>query len=121
PSSTSPSTSGEVVSASAWTNAQPASRWSCRPDQRGDVTAAGRRRLALVHYTAAPVTGGVEAVLAAHARLLRRAGHDVRVVAGRGDCELVPELDSRHPEVEQLTSRLAAGRFDDAAFERLRT
>jgi mannosylglucosylglycerate synthase len=74
-----------------------------------------RRKLALVHYTAAPITGGVESVLAAHARLLREAGHDVRVVAGRGDAELVPEVDSRHPEVEALSRRLARG--DDAAPE----
>jgi hypothetical protein len=61
---------------------------------------ARRARLALLHYTAAPVTGGVEAIMATHARLLREAGHDVRVIAGRGDAELVPEADSRHPEVE---------------------
>jgi glycosyltransferase involved in cell wall biosynthesis len=67
------------------------------------------------------VTGGVEAILGAHARLLRKAGHDVRLVAGRGDCSLVPELDSRHPQVEKLTGELAAGRFDEATFERLET
>jgi len=73
------------------------------------------RKLALIHYTASPVTGGVESVMAEHARLLRAAGHDVRVVAGRGDAELVPELDSRHPEVEAVARRLARG--DDAAPE----
>jgi len=71
-----------------------------------------RRKLALIHYTASPVTGGVEAVLAVHARLLREAGHDVLLVAGRGDAELVPEVDSRHPDVEAVTRRLAQG--DDA-------
>jgi mannosylglucosylglycerate synthase len=74
-----------------------------------------RRSLALIHYTASPVTGGVESILAVHARLLREAGHDVRVVAGRGDAELVPEVDSRHPEVEAVARRLAQG--DDAAPE----
>jgi len=54
----------------------------------------------------------VEAILAAQADLLRGAGHDVRVLAGRGDAELIPELDSRHPEVELVTRALAAG--DDA-------
>src|SRR5215470_14167417 len=73
------------------------------------------RRLALLHYTAAPVTGGVESVLSAHAHLLREAGHDVRVIAGRGDAELVPEVDSRHPEVEAVSRRL--GRGDDGAPE----
>ncbi|HXM57194.1 MAG TPA: glycosyltransferase family 4 protein [Candidatus Dormibacteraeota bacterium] len=79
------------------------------------MTGAGRSRLALVHYTASPVTGGVESVLAVHARLLAGAGHDVRVIAGRGDAELVREVDSRHPEVERVARRLAAG--DDAAAE----
>jgi glycosyltransferase involved in cell wall biosynthesis len=55
------------------------------------------------------VTGGVESILGAHARLLRRAGHDVLLVAGRGDAELVPEIDSRHPQVEDLARRLAGG------------
>jgi glycosyltransferase involved in cell wall biosynthesis len=79
-----------------------------------------RRRLALLHYAAPPITGGVESVLAAHARLLREAGHDVRVVAGRGEAELVPELDSRHPGVEQIAHRLAEGDAVPAEFAALR-
>ena len=73
------------------------------------MSGRARRRLALIHYTAAPVTGGVESILAVHARLLREAGHDVLVVAGRGDAVLVPEVDSRHPDVEAVTRRLALG------------
>ena len=80
-----------------------------------------RLRLALVHYTAAPVTGGVESVLAVHARLLREAGHDVLVVAGRGDAQLVPEVDSRHPEVEAVARRLAEGDEAAAEFQALRS
>lgn len=47
-------------------------------------------RIALVHYSAQPIVGGVEAVLGAHARLFRRAGHEVKIVARRGapDCLL---------------------------------
>ncbi len=52
--------------------------------------------------------------MAAQARLLRERGHDVLVVAGRGDALPVPEIDSRHPEVEGMARRLAAG---DAARE----
>jgi mannosylglucosylglycerate synthase len=63
------------------------------------------------------VLGGVEAILESHRRLLSGAGYPVRVVAGRGDAEVVPELDSRHPEVEALTKRLAAG---DPATEQFR-
>lgn len=54
-----------------------------------------------------------------HRRLLAAAGHRVRVVAGRGDCELIPELDSRHPEVEALTDLLAAGEDVRDSFESL--
>ena len=66
------------------------------------------------------MTGGVESVMAEHARLLAAAGHDVRVIAGRGDCELVPELDSRHPEVEALYDALGAGHADLDAHDALR-
>jgi mannosylglucosylglycerate synthase len=38
-------------------------------------------RIAIVHYSALPVIGGVETVLAAHALLLREHGHEVRIVA----------------------------------------
>lgn len=79
-----------------------------------------RYRVVLLHYSAVPVVGGVETIVAAHARILGEAGHDVTVVAGRGDAELVPEVDSLHPEVESLTRRLAAGDAAPRAFEALR-
>ena len=63
--------------------------------------------------------GGVEDILGAHARLLRDAGHEVTVIAGRGDAQIVPEIDSRHPEIEAMTARLAAGEDVRAALERL--
>jgi glycosyltransferase involved in cell wall biosynthesis len=50
---------------------------------------------------------------------LRRAGYDVRLLAGRGDAEVIEELDSRHPEVERVTRKLAAGE-EAAGFETLR-
>ncbi|HEX6348192.1 MAG TPA: glycosyltransferase family 4 protein [Candidatus Dormibacteraeota bacterium] len=75
--------------------------------------------MALLHYTAPPVAGGVEAILGEHRRLLALAGHDVLVLAGRGDATLVPELDSRHPEVEALYQALRAGEFDPAVFAEL--
>ena len=67
------------------------------------------------------MTGGVESILATHARLLRKAGHQVRVIAGRGEAEIVPELDSRQPEVEALAAGLAEGEFDSSSFEQLRS
>lgn len=61
----------------------------------------------------------MEGIIGVHARLLRERGHDVRVIAGRGDASLVPELDSRHPEVERLAAGLAEGRYDAPAFDAL--
>src|SRR5207302_814073 len=80
------------------------------PPARDPPGAAGLK-IGLVHYSAPPVIGGVESIVGAHARLLREAGHDVRLVAGQGDAELVPELDSLHEEVESVTSVLATGRL----------
>ncbi len=71
----------------------------------------------ILHYTAPPVVGGVEAVIGEHARLMTAAGHRVRVLAGRGrpigpGIELVrlPLADTRHPEVLALRAELAGGR-----------
>lgn len=72
----------------------------------------------LIHYAAPPVIGGVETVMARHARLMDEAGHRVHIVAGRGQqlderigFAHVPEIDSRHPEVLALKSQLDAGRI----------
>ena len=67
------------------------------------------RRLALVHYTAPPVLGGVEAILGEQARWLRRLGHDVKIVTGRGEGVVIPLVDSRHPRIEALAHALAEG------------
>ncbi|CAN5789506.1 hypothetical protein BH11VER1_BH11VER1_23500 [soil metagenome] len=45
-------------------------------------------RIALVHYSAPPVIGGVERVLAQQAKLLSRHGHEVIVVCGNVGAEL---------------------------------
>ncbi|MGH7881766.1 MAG: glycosyltransferase, partial [Candidatus Dormibacteraceae bacterium] len=80
-------------------------------------------RLAILHYTAPPVIGGVEAILGTHARLLRQAGYDVKVIAGQGgsdpDSKLIPELGSRHPQVEALYQQLGRGEVDRTAFRQL--
>ncbi len=77
------------------------------------------RRLALVHYTAPPVLGGVEGILGEQARWLRRLDHDVKIVTGRGDGVVIPLLDSRHPRVEALAQALAAGEEPVPEFEAL--
>jgi mannosylglucosylglycerate synthase len=41
-------------------------------------------KIALVHYAAAPIIGGVERVMEEHARLFAAHGHEVTIFAGRG-------------------------------------
>jgi glycosyltransferase involved in cell wall biosynthesis len=79
------------------------------------VTAEGRR-VVLVHYTFPGTPGGVELVVAQHARALRDAGALVTLVAGRGrptiqgvDDVRIDELDSRHPSVVAVGEELARG------------
>ena len=70
----------------------------------------GPLRIALIHYSCPPVIGGVEFILAAHARLFAEHGHDVDVVAGSGDhfhdlvkVRILPELASyEHPAIRRL-------------------
>src|ERR1041384_6692355 len=72
--------------------------------------------VALLHYTAPPVIGGVESVLGHHARLMADAGHQVQIVAGRGE-QIDPRIpfihlplaDSRHPEILAIKAELDAG------------
>lgn len=75
------------------------------------------RRVLLVHYTAPSILGGVERIIAVHARALRDAGADVAIVAGRGSARplrmvRIPELDSRHPAVLRDFAALARGEVE---------
>jgi mannosylglucosylglycerate synthase len=75
-------------------------------------------KIALLHYSAPPIVGGVESVLAHHARLMAKAGHQVTVFAGRGKifdehipvCVL-PHLNSRDAEVIRLKGFLDDGKY----------
>lgn len=73
----------------------------------------------MLHYSAAPELGGVESIMESQRRLLVDAGYRVRVVAGRGDCAVIPEIDSRHPAVEAITAGLAAGEDVASEFEKV--
>jgi len=82
-------------------------------------------KVALLHYSAPPVVGGVESVLGHQARLMADAGHEVRIVAGRGEQTdpripfiQVPLADSRHPEILAVKADLDAGRLP-SSFSRL--
>jgi len=78
-------------------------------------------RVAILHYAAPPVVGGVEITIQHHARLLAEAGHPVSVIAGQGEpfhpqvaFHLIPEAGSRHPQVLDVGEALARGEIPDA-------
>jgi glycosyltransferase involved in cell wall biosynthesis len=75
-------------------------------------------RIALLHYSSPPIVGGVESVLAHHARLMTKAGHQVTILAGRGKSfdaaipvRILPLLDSRHPQVLAIKAILDKGQY----------
>jgi len=81
-----------------------------------------RPTTAILHYTAPPTIGGVEAVIQAHAQTLARLSYPVTVVAGRGEADalpsgttftLIPEMGSRHPQVAQMSAPLEQGQVPD--------
>jgi glycosyltransferase involved in cell wall biosynthesis len=75
--------------------------------------------IAILHYSAPPVVGGVEAVIGAHTRSFIKAGYPVTVLAGRGTPEAlapgagftaIPEMDSQREDLAAAAAALAAGR-----------
>jgi glycosyltransferase involved in cell wall biosynthesis len=82
--------------------------------------------IALLHYSVPPIVGGVESVIAHHARLMSADGHAVRLVAARGEAlgekiplMQIPLADSRHPRVVEMKAELDAGQVT-GRFESLR-
>lgn len=83
----------------------------------------------LLHYSAPPIVGGVESVIAQHARLMADAGHSVRLLAGRGkpvdQCipfMSIPLAGSRHPDILEAKRLLDQGQLPanfDALVEKL--
>lgn len=83
-------------------------------------------KITLLHYSSPPIVGGVESVLAHHARLMANAGHEVTILAGRGEqfderikVQIFPRLDSRHEEVMEVKGAFDIGKYTPA-FDRLR-
>ena len=82
--------------------------------------------IALLHYSVPPVVGGVESVIAHHARLMSADGHSVRLIAARGESlgeqiplTLLPQVGSRHAVVTKVKEQLDRGEVT-ADFESLR-
>ena len=78
-------------------------------------------KIVLLHYSAPPVVGGVETVIANQALQLARAGHNVRILAGRGETwdartpvEILPRLDVRHPANLKVKTGLDDGTVPEA-------
>lgn len=74
------------------------------------------KSVAIIHFAAPPIIGGVESTIYHHARLLAEAGYEVTVITGRGDSfhpqvevQIIPEIDSRHPYVLDVGKELARG------------
>ena len=85
------------------------------------------KSVAILHYSAPPIIGGVEAVIKAHLREFIRAGYTCTVIAGRGSKKAlppegkfihVPEIDSEYPDVIKINQSLEDGGVPDE-FENL--
>ncbi|MBK6795015.1 MAG: glycosyltransferase family 4 protein [Anaerolineales bacterium] len=73
-------------------------------------------KIAILHYSVPPIVGGVESVIAHHARLMSADGHSVRLIAARGSAmseqiplTYIPLADSRHERVAQVKTQLDRG------------
>jgi glycosyltransferase involved in cell wall biosynthesis len=75
-------------------------------------------QVAVLHYTAPPVVGGVEAVMQAHAAIFVQNGYPVTIITGRGErstfskgveLRILPEIDSLHPQIAEMSDLLAQG------------
>lgn len=74
--------------------------------------------IGILHYSAPPVIGGVEAVMKAHSVEILRAGYSCTVISGRGEQNAlpekakfisIPEIDSSHPEIRSANRVLESG------------
>jgi mannosylglucosylglycerate synthase len=72
--------------------------------------------IAILHYSVPPIIGGVESVIAHHARLMSADGHSVRLIAARGESLskqipliTLPLADSRHVRVGEMKEQLDRG------------
>lgn len=82
--------------------------------------------IAILHYSVPPIVGGVESVIAHHARLMTADGHSVRLIAARGEplgkdipLKSIPLADSQNPRVLEVKQFLDRGEMTDD-FEILR-
>jgi len=72
-----------------------------------------KERIAVLHYSCPPVVGGVESVIAEHAKVFTYHGYKTKIIAGRGSkfdkhikVEIIPELNSLYEENEIISSEI---------------
>ncbi len=74
-----------------------------------------RPRIVFLHFTAPPIVGGVEAVIAEHVRLFRGVGYETLIIAGRvapesdtslGEVVIIPEMDSENARYLEIHASL---------------
>ena len=82
--------------------------------------------IAILHYSVPPIVGGVESVVAHHARLMSANGYSVRLIAARGESlsaqiplTIIPLADSRHSRITAMKDELDRGEVT-TVFELLR-
>lgn len=77
-----------------------------------------RKRIGILHYSAPPVIGGVEAVIRAHGQLFYQHGYPTTIIAGSGDQSAipegvnyihVPEIGTQYPAILEANSDLEKG------------
>jgi glycosyltransferase involved in cell wall biosynthesis len=73
-------------------------------------------KISILHYSVPPIVGGVESVIAHHARFMSADGHEVNLIAARGEAldknitlTKIPLADSRHERVSQVKAQLDKG------------
>lgn len=83
-------------------------------------------KIAILHYSVPPIVGGVESVIAHHARLMSADGHSVRLIAARGDAlnsniplTRISLADSRHERLNHVKDELDQGKVS-TSFDSLR-
>ena len=90
-----------------------------------NLNRAEQPHIGIIHYACPPTIGGVESVIAQHARLFLRHGFRVTLFSGRGkflefedsfvaDFKSLPLADSNHPSIKSCKAALDGGELPDS-------
>ena len=73
-------------------------------------------RVAILHYAAPPIVGGVESTIATHAQLFADHGYAAKIITGRGEqsdpripVQIIPMIDSKYALTAQVNEELVKG------------